>query len=170
MNQHVVATPIPRNNSVDATNYNAPQVSKDYIVQQQADWAQPRRVMKPLPGRLPASNRAMKRYIDAMWVYLWALWFVQLVQRLQGFYWISRQAASTVSLLIVAGDVQAIVDCMWGDNLWCPAWRFSLLFNASGFYSIHPFENRICSADACAVLFIFCFCVASLVEEKSWHN
>ena len=63
MNQHVVATPIPRNNSVDATNYNAPQVSKDYIVQQQADWAQPRRVMKPLPGRLPASNRAMKRYI-----------------------------------------------------------------------------------------------------------
>ena len=120
MNQHAVdlqgAMQHLLKHNFDATNYNAPQVSKDYIVQQQADWAQPRRVMKPLPGRLPASNRAMKRYIRCnVSIYEHFGWFVQLVRR--AFYWISRQAASTISLLIVAGDVQAIVDCMWGDNL-----------------------------------------------------
>jgi len=119
MNQHAVdlqgAMQHLLKHNFDATNYNTPQVSKDYIVQQQADWAQPRRVMKPLPGRLPASNRAMKRYIRCnVSIYEHFGWFVQLVRR--AFYWISRQAASTISLLIVAGDVQAMTDCM-GETL-----------------------------------------------------
>ena len=153
----------------DATNYNAPQVSKDYIVQQQADWAQPRRVMKPLPGRLPASNRAMKRYIRCNVVYLWALWLVCT----------TRAASLLLDLSSGCLNHQSPHCCRrragddWlhgGDTLWCPVWGFALRFNAPGFYSIHPFENRICSADARTVLFVFCFCVASLVTEKTWRN
>lgn len=32
---------------------------------------------------------------------------------------------------------------------------------------VHPFENRIRPADACAILFILCFCVASLVGKTT---
>jgi hypothetical protein len=115
-------------------------------------------------ARLPASTEQW-RNIDAIWVYLCALWLVctthaasLLLDLLSG--------TSTLSLPILAGGVQARVDRM-GMAFFMSTLRFALLFNAPGFYSIHPFENRICSADARAILFVFCFCVARLVTEKS---
>lgn len=36
--------------------------------------------------------------------------------------------------------------------------------------SVHPFENRVRSADARTILFVLCFCVASLGIGKNSHN